>query len=72
MTYKTLQKRINAASERVNKASQGKHGYPEAIEAFEGTKELCRLMLIFLKKCESDNIPFEEYEIKLMEGKNNE
>ncbi len=67
MKYKTLKKKITAASIRMNKAAIGKHDYKKAIEALSATKEVCRLTIIFLKQCEADGIPFNEYEIKLAE-----
>ena len=65
MTYRTLSKRINAATARMNQATLGKHDYTQAIEALSATEQVCKYTIIFLKKCEADNIPFDEYAILL-------
>ena len=65
MTYETLARRIKDASDVMEETRKGKHDYDKAIRSFIATEKVCKLMQRFLKRCQADGIPFNEYEIIL-------
>ena len=65
MTYETLARKIKDATNEMVAANKGKHDYEKAIRSFLATKRVCVLMERFLKRCQADGIPFNEYTIIL-------
>ncbi len=68
MKYSTLSKHIKYWDNAAVQARVGIQGYHESIQALSATEKLCHYTVLMLKKCEKDNIPFEEFEIIMQKG----
>lgn len=65
MKYSTINKHIRYWDKKALESRDGMQGYEESINALYSTEKLCHYTVMLLKKCQQDNIPFNEFEIKM-------